>query len=186
MKKTTSVTNGYYVLPMEEAGCGLSCNIPWSSPLNRGKSGKSFLGNRKTRHSSFCRLGRLVSNSLDWSADMQSLSAKISGDFGQTSISKSAFQVAKVGGFPCWLSFKSNPSIIAPILRINGRTFKSSWIYYIHTTEVLKKKQLPNVVQSSRPARAWTRTVQRTTDDLPVKQCAVSDGGAISPATETA
>jgi hypothetical protein len=36
-----------YVLPMGEVGCGLSWNIPWSSPLNWGKSGRTCLGNRK-------------------------------------------------------------------------------------------------------------------------------------------
>jgi hypothetical protein len=88
--------------------------------------GKSVWVTESTRHSSFCLLGRLVSNSLDWSADMKSLSAKVSGDFGQTSTIKSAFQVAKVGGFPHWLSFKSKPSVIVPIWWINCRTFKSS------------------------------------------------------------
>jgi hypothetical protein len=43
------------------------------------------------KHSSFCRFGSLVTGNLDWLADFQSLSAEVSGNFGQPAIGVSVF-----------------------------------------------------------------------------------------------
>jgi len=151
--------------------------IPCNLPYNWEKSRKISLKVAADcyRHSSFCRLGRRVTCSLDWPADSQLLSAKASGECHHSLTSPSAFQISELIGENWHRQILLN-LLITKVPRCVTRKAKTLGFWHLQLPDVSAGSEFPDTARIGH--HAWnkmTTNIKETPWHAQPLSCLLSD-----------